>query len=578
MILLLAFAFVSGLVTILAPCIWPLLPIVLSSSIIGNSKSHKRPLGVTLGIMVSFAFFTLSFAFLVKAFHLDANLLRIFAVIVIAFFGLAMIIPAVLVKFEIFVTKLTNLFGIKNQNKNNDFISGFITGISLGIVWSPCAGPILATIATLAATGQVNLSVILVTISYVIGVGIPLFLFAYAGQQFIVKARGVSKYTGRIQKLFGVIMILTAVSIYMHYDTYLEAKLLNAFPAFSQNLNKFEGSNNVTTELNNLKGNNNQEVLDNNNLFNTNTSAPDFIGITKWLNTNKSLSINDLKGKVVLVDFWTYTCINCIRTLPHVTSWYEKYKQQGFVVVGIHTPEFQFEHETGNVLNAIKMYNIHYPVAQDNDFATWNNYNNQYWPAEYLIDAKGNIRRINFGEGEYDKTESAIQVLLKENGTKVNQKLTEMPDETPKDQLSPESYLGSKRMLYLSGVGAVGNGKKNFNLDNNLQINTFSFGGNWDIEEEFAVSGSNAVLDYSFLANKVYLVLSPNNKGDKIKVLLDGKIISDSFAGKDVKNGYIILDEQRLYEIVNTKGKLSNHLLHLDFTDGTKAYAFTFGE
>ena len=406
MLLLLAFAFISGLVTILAPCIWPLLPIVLSSSIIGNSKSHKRPLGVTFGIMVSFAFFTLSFAFLVKAFHLDANLLRVLAVIVIAFFGVSMIIPQILVKFEIFVTKLTNIFGVKNQNKSNDFISGFITGISLGIVWSPCAGPILATIATLAATGQVNLNVFLVTVFYVTGVGIPLFLFAYAGQQFILKAKRVSKYTGRIQQVFGAIMIITAVAIYMHYDVYLEAKLLDMFPGFSQNLNKFEGNSNILNELNKLKGNQSKESIDSSSLFNTNAPAPDFIGITKWLNTDKPLTIKSLKGKVILVDFWTYTCINCIRTLPYVTSWYEKYKDKGFVVVGVHTPEFQFEHETQNVLNAIKMYSIHYPVAQDNDYATWNNYSNQYWPAEYLIDVNGNVRRVHFGEGEYDKTES----------------------------------------------------------------------------------------------------------------------------------------------------------------------------
>ena len=580
MILLLAFAFISGFVTILAPCIWPLLPIVLSSSIIGNSKSHKRPLGVTLGIMVSFAFFTLSFAFLVKAFNLDANILRIFAVIVIAFFGVAMIVPQILVKFELLVTKLTNLFGIKSQNQNNDFISGFITGISLGIVWSPCAGPILATIATLAATGQVTLNVVLVTIFYVIGVGIPLFLFAYAGQQFITKAKGVSKYTGRIQQVFGVIMILTAVAIYMHYDTYVEAKLLDAFPIFSQDLNKFEGNSLVTNQLNNLKGTTStSQTTDANSLFNTDIPAPDFVGITKWLNTNKPITIGSLKGKVILVDFWTYTCINCIRTLPYVTSWYDKYKNQGFIVIGVHTPEFQFEHDTGNVLNAIKMYNIHYPVAQDNNYLTWNNYNNQYWPAEYLIDANGNIRRENFGEGDYDKTEEAIQTLLKDAGKKVNQKLSSISDETPKDQLSPESYLGSQRMLYLSGVGKTNNGSQSFTLDSNLQVNSFSFVGNWNITDEYALSANNSALDYNFYANKVYLVITPKNKGDKVKVMLDGKVIPDSQAGSDVKNGEITLDEQRLYNITDIKNGLKNHLLHLEFEAlGTKVYAFTFGE
>lgn len=577
MIVLFVFAFLSGFVTILAPCIWPLLPIVLSSTIAGNSKSHKRPLGITLGVIISFGIFTLSISFLVKAFNIDPNIFRIMAVIVIGFLGLTMLIPYLAARFEVLISRLSSTLGV-GLNKGTGFLGGFITGLTLGIVWSPCAGPILATIATLAATGKVSLSVVLVTFFYCIGVGIPLFLFSYGGQQFINKAKGVSKYTGRIQQVFGLIMILTALAIYTNYDTLIETKLLNAIPIFSQSLNKFEGNSLVTDQLNQLKGQENSQSFTNSDLFNANIKATDFVGITKWLNTNKPISIVNLKGKVVLVDFWTYTCINCIRTLPFVTSWYDKYKNDGFVVIGVHTPEFEFEHQTSNVENAIKMYKINYPVAQDNNYATWNSFSNQYWPAEYLIDANGIIRRAEFGEGEYDKTEEAIQTLLREAGKKVNTKLDNLSDQTPTAQLSPETYVGSKRMMYLSKIGTAQNGSQNFAIDKNLQLNTFSFGGDWNISDEDALAQKNSVLDYNFTAGKVYLVLRPDKAPGNVKVLIDGKTIDKSISGKDVVNGLVKVDQDRLYELVNLKGKVENHILELQFDPGISAFAFTFGQ
>ncbi len=258
---------------------------------------------------------------------------------------------------------------------------------------------------------------VLVTLAYVSGVGLPLFLFAYGGQKVVGKTRFLSAYTGRVQQAFGVLILLTAVSIYTNYDKVIQLKLLEAFPSYSSALTSFEKNDAIKQQLDVLKGRKPSNVTtDARGLFNENKPAPEFVGITKWLNTDKPLTLKDLKGKVVLVDFWTYTCINCIRTLPHVTSWYDKYKDQGFVVIGVHTPEFQFEKETKNVENAIKQYKINYPVPQDNDFATWNAYDNQFWPAEYLIDAKGTIRRTHFGEGKYDEMEMAIQTLLKESG------------------------------------------------------------------------------------------------------------------------------------------------------------------
>lgn len=381
--------------------------------------------------------------------------------------------------------------------------------------------------------------------------------------------------------MFGIVMLLTALAIYTSYDTIIQTRLLDAFPQFNTTLNSFESNPALKQQLDVLKGKEPAPGgVDTSGLFNTNIPAPDFIGITKWLNTNKPLSIQDLKGKVVLVDFWTYTCINCIRTLPFVASWYDKYKDQGFVVIGVHTPEFEFEKDTNNVLNAIKQYNIHYPVAQDNNYATWNNYNNQYWPAEYLVDANGNIRRTHFGEGEYDQTERAIQVLLKEAGKQVGNALENIPDQTPKTSISPETYLGAKRMQFYYPSGSTGLGQQTFTLSDNLAKDSFSLGGQWDITDEAAITGNNAVLNYNFYANKVFLVLSPGSTGKTatVKVYVDGKLVDGSNAGQDVKNGVVIIDADRLFNLVDLRGNTGNHILRLEFQDaGIEAFAFTFG-
>jgi thiol-disulfide isomerase/thioredoxin len=372
---------------------------------------------------------------------------------------------------------------------------------------------------------------------------------------------------------------LAAIAIYTNYDQTLQLQLLNTFPALGTAVNGFENSAPVVTQLNILKGESPAALQDTAGLFNTNVPAPEFTGITNWLNTDKTISLKDLKGKVVLVDFWTYTCINCIRTLPHVTTWYDKYKDQGFVVIGVHTPEFQFEHETKNVEAAIKMYNIHYPVAQDNSYSTWNTYSNNYWPAEYLIDAEGRIRRTHFGEGEYDQTEMAIQELLKEAGDKVRAPLTNMPDQTPIEAISPETYLGTARMQYYFPNGTVNNGNNIFTLSDSLTPNSFSFGGEWNISPEEAITGKNAVLNYNFTANKVYIVMRPGSaKAPKVKVFVDGKPVDITNAGADATGGVITIDGDRLYNLIDLHGASGNHVLKLEFENvGVEAFAFTFG-
>ncbi len=420
MTVLLLFAFLSGVVTIFAPCIWPILPIVLSA---GASGGERKPLGIVVGLSVSFMLITLALASLVRIIPFDPDVLRIVAVGVIAFLGLTLIIPALGARLEALVSRLGGLGGRFTNNSGTGFGSGFITGFALGVVWSPCAGPILATVATLAATQAVSFEVILITLAFVSGVAVPLFILAVLGQKVLTKTRVFSQYTKLIQQIFGVIMILAALAISTGYDKILQTKLLDTFPKYENFLNGLEKNPSVQQKLDELKNGDAQSEAPpiGNKKSGTKSSlpvygvAPEFTGIMHWLNTDTPLTMKDLRGKVVLVDFWTYSCINCIRTLPFVTSWYEKYKDQGFVVVGVHTPEFEFEKKTTNVEGALKQYAIKYPVAQDNDFGTWRAYNNRYWPAHYLIDTEGNIREYHFGEGNYAETERAIQTLLQES-------------------------------------------------------------------------------------------------------------------------------------------------------------------
>ena len=336
--------------------------------------------------------------------------------------------------------------------------------------------------------------------------------------------RQVNKYTGLIQQFFGLVMIITAILIYTNYDKTIQVKVLNLFPGYSRFLGQFENNGRLQKELDHLAGRKTQSITEENqNLLSERGMAPDFAGIAHWLNVPAPLSLQALRGKVVLVDFWTYSCINCVRTLPHLTTWYERYKNDGLVIVGVHTPEFAFERESQNVENAIKQFGITYPVAQDNDYKTWNNYQNHYWPAEYLIDAKGHMRRVHFGEGGYDEMEEAIRALIKENGQSIEGPLSSLNDQTPRYDRTPETYLGTRRMPHVSSP--------------------VSYQGTWNVQSESAKSGPGAALELKFKAGKVFLVVGPVHPGDKIKVLLDGKPLDD-----------IILDTQRLYDVIDLKG------------------------
>jgi len=472
----------------------------------------------------------------------------------------------------------------KNSSTDNGFVGGLITGLSLGIVWTPCAGPILATIATLAATQEVNTSVILLTLAYVLGVAIPPLLFGMVGNALFTRTRALNKYTSNIQQIFGIIMVLTAISIATGYDRHFQARLLDTFPSYSAFVYKLESNKNVEKQLDVLKKDTKSPMppmpfYKASDLPNI-APAPEFVGITAWLNTKSDLTLQELRGQVVLVDFWTYTCINCIRTFPYTTKWYEKYKDKGFVIVGIHTPEFEFEKKTDNVVEAMKQYGITYPVGQDNSYSTWRAYDNRYWPAHYLIDTQGVIRYIHFGEGNYDKTETAIQQLLEEAGNKAKKDIPKplMNNSFWKDQ-TPETYLGLARLERFDSTKSDAEKGYTYSAPRTLPVHHFAYSGNWKVDMDYGEvvqSGAEILLHYA--AQNVFLVITPPEGGGSIAVELDGKPVTADDAGKDVKDSVVTLDTSRLYELIRAKSGPGNHTLKLRFfTPGTQVFAFTFG-
>ncbi len=572
------FAFLSGVVTIFAPCIWPLLPIILSS---GVTSGHKKPLGIVTGISVSFLFATLALAFILRIFPVDPELFRLLGVAIILLLGFTLLIPRATLWLEGRVSRLSSAFGAV-KSEGSGFWSGFLTGAALGLVWSPCAGPILATVATVAATQGVSLTIFLIAFFFVAGVSVPLFFIALLGQKAFAKMRAANKHTARIQQFFGLVIILAGIMIYTGYDKTLQAKVLSVCGSAGSWLTSFEEAPQVKERLQELRGNRSsqEKSAPSKNLQNLGV-APDLTGIEGWLNTEggKSLSLQELRGKVVLIDFWTYSCINCIRTLPYVESWYTKYQDQGLVVVGVHTPEFLFEHKKENVAVAIKKYGLTYPVAQDNNYSTWQAFENQYWPAHYLIDTTGAVRYTHFGEGHYDETEAAIRSLLEEAGKKVDASTkTDVVTEAPSiGEQTPETYLGLSRMERFYSAETPSVGTKNFSYKNNsFPLNAWGYQGEWAILGERATANKNAKLGLRFQGNKVFLVMGATPAGGKAEVLLNVILLSPDLAGADVNQGVVTVTEERLYELVKNNPETSG-FLEIRFLDsGISVYAFTF--
>jgi cytochrome c biogenesis protein CcdA/thiol-disulfide isomerase/thioredoxin len=546
-ILLLAIGFVAGVITAVSPCVLPVLPIVLAG---GASGSSRKPYAIVAGLVASFTVFTLAASALLSALGLPQDTLRDIAIALLFVVAATLLVP----RFGMLVeTPLARL----SRGPRGDVGGGFLLGVSLGLVFVPCAGPVLATVSVLAAQGHVGVRLVLLTIFYAAGAGAVLLLFAIGGQRVSRRVRSTRWWW---RPALGALMAAAAFAIVFNLDQTLQTHLGSYTTALQRHT---EETGYATHHLDSLRGVKQRPapVQTASPGLPEYGPAPNFAGISHWLNTpgGKPLTIEGLRGKVVLIDFWTYSCINCLRTIPHLQAWYAAYHNYGLDIVGVHTPEFAFEHDLANVEGAVHRLGVTWPVAIDNGYDTWNAWSNQYWPADYLVDKNGAIREYTFGEGDYASTEDDIRSLLGVNGP-----TTDVANRTPIEAQTPETYLGPFRLdssRYVGTKPALGK-PATYALAPAIPQNDISFGGVWTLSGQIAQPGVGATLGLHFHAKDVYIVLGGRGR---VGVTIDGK-----------QRPPVNVDADKLYTLY-TSAATTDAQLRLTFTPGVRAYSFTFG-
>ncbi|HET6452089.1 MAG TPA: cytochrome c biogenesis protein DipZ [Spirochaetia bacterium] len=602
MIVLLAFAFVSGVITILSPCILPVLPIVLSGGVGGG---RARPFGVLAGFVVSFTVFTLALSAIVQALGIPVDALRIVAVVLVVLFGLVMLVPWLRDRFELLASRIARRPGAASAGaapgtrSRQGFWSGVVVGLSLGLIWTPCVGPIMASVISLALTQHVDGGSVFITLAYTLGTSIPMLGVMLGGRALLNRVPALTRNAAGIQKGFGVLMIVVGIAIGAGWDRQFQSFILRTLPGYGSGLTAIEQTSPVKDAL---KGRapaggaamravasgtfQAPQTAPENGVLGDYGAAPDFVTSGTWFNTEgvsagtgqtaqggtMPLSLASLRGKVVVVDFWTYSCVNCVRTLPYLRAWYDAYRDKGLVIVGVHTPEFEFEKNSANVARAIHELGVTWPVVQDNDYAEWTAYANQYWPAHYFIDAKGRVRYFHFGEGEYDTSEKVIQQLLKEAGENVGG-IVSRPDLQLQSN-TPETYLGYDRARgFASAVAPVADAPVEYHPARQPANGEWNLSGTWTITPQFVVPSASGVLQLGFDAKNVFLVVEPAGAGGTISVSVDGAPAPDT---TDVRSGTLAPRESRMYQLVGLPSA-GPHVLKLAVKGKLRLFAFTFG-
>jgi cytochrome c biogenesis protein CcdA/thiol-disulfide isomerase/thioredoxin len=567
--LLLAFALLAGAGTAVSPCVLPVLPAVLSASAAGGSR---RPLGVALGLAATFALTVAGVSELVVGTGAGQAALRDVAIAVVALAGFALLIPRVGERLERALAPASR-FGPRSAGRG--FWSGLGVGAALGLLYVPCAGPILAAVI---AVGAASAATVPIALAYAAGSALVLLALGLGGRRLAGRLRGPG-----LRRALGAVLLATAVVLATSADQRFEAALAAHLPsALVDPTGGLERSHAVQQRLAALGHAPRFKPMAAHGTLPDLGPAPDFTGTQRWFNTpgGRPLSLAALRGHVVLVDFWTYTCINCLRTLPYLKAWYARYRSQGFVVVGVHTPEFGFEHDAGNVRDATARFGIRYPVAQDNDYKTWNAWQNQAWPAEYLIDARGHVREAREGEGGYSDTERSIRTLLADAGERrLGAHARVGPVVQPGPIETPETYIGAARAEgWLADPPQLGlHTYPGATVAADIPLNRFALKGTWRIGAQPALAVSDAEIDAHVVGRAVYIVLgSPGGRPRPVSVLLDGRPIPPRLAGADVHGGRLVVRRQRLYAVAAFPAA-DDHVLTLRFAPGVTAYSFTFG-
>jgi cytochrome c biogenesis protein CcdA/thiol-disulfide isomerase/thioredoxin len=598
--LLYLLAFVGGVLTIVSPCILPVLPFVFSRA---DQPFRRSGLPLLAGMAMTFvlvaAVATVAGAWVVRANQIG----RVLAIVIFAVLGVALLFPG----FAGYMSRPFVRLGGRIQGKENEVPSigkSLLLGMSTGLLWAPCAGPILGLILTGAAIEGASAHTVFLLVAFAMGAGCSLALALLAGNKVFALMKRSLGAEEWIRRGLGVAVLLSVVAVTSGWDRgVLQRISLASTSGIEQSLlDRIQPKASATVMV--VAGNTAPVMSATSTApmmmmtskaaetaqpqLRSEGSLPSLDGAVAWLNSTP-LTRESLKGKVVLIDFWTYSCINCLRAIPYVEAWAEKYKDDGLLVIGVHTPEFAFEKDQGNVSKAVHELNITYPVAIDSNYAIWKAFHNEYWPAHYFIDAQGNIRYHHFGEGEYDKSEEVIQQLLREKNTSVKAsgivKICAVGVQAPpdlSDVQSPETYIGyARQQSYVSPERIKQDTPAPYTVPGRLDVNNWGLAGNWNVGSEKAIlESSPGKIVFRFHARDLHLVLGPSASGRPIRfrVLLDGAAPLDDHGADVDARGNGMLKEYRLYQLIRQKGKVEDRTFQIEFLDpGVEAFAFTFG-
>ena len=578
--LLLFIAYFGGVLTILSPCILPVLPFVFARS---DQPFRKSGLPLLAGMSVTFALVA-SLATIGGGWAVRANQFgRIAALILFALFGLTLLFSSLADRLSRPLVQLGNRLS-RNSEAGASVLNSFLLGVGTGLLWAPCAGPILGLILTGAALQGASTHTALLLLCYAAGAATSLAIALLAGGKVFAAMKRSLGAEEWIRRILGVAVLAAVAAVAFGLDRGVLTRLsLASTGGLEQKvIDRFHPQ----TRPKKIFVNQTIDVSD------TDPSAPSTMpalaGATAWINS-APLTPESLRGKVVLVDFWTYSCINCLRTLPYIKAWNEKYKDSGLVIVGVHTPEFAFEKDEGNVRKAVKDLGVTYPVPMDNDYRIWRAFNNEYWPADYLIDATGKIRFHHFGEGGYDESETQIRQLLEEANhkplaaavTNIAASGMEAAADT-NDVQSPETYVGYARAQNFASPGGLNQDDPQlYKTPAALKLNQWALAGKWKDEGQVAtaLTAGDSIL-FRFHARDLHLVLGPTSDGKPVRfrVTVDGHAPGEDHGVDIDSDGLGTVTGDRLYQLVRQHSSVQDRTFRIEFlTPGVHAYSFTFG-
>ena len=600
-------AFLGGVLTILSPCILPVLPFVFTRA---GEPFRRSGLPLLIGMAVTFAAVA-TLAAVGGGWVVSANQWgRWLALALVFVLGLTLLVPSLADRLSRPFVVLGNRLSSSASRSEGSPGSSLLLGVATGLLWAPCAGPILGLILTGAALRGANVQTSLLLLMFAAGSAVALGAALFLGNRVfsaLKRSLGAEEW---IRRALGAAVVIGAVAIALGLDTGLLARVSTAsttkieetlFGRLMPHRKSASGDDDLLLPGPAMAGNgammSGNAAMTGGAMMSAAHGAagalpiqapmPALDGATQWLNS-EPLTRESLRGKVVVIDFWTYSCINCIRALPYVEAWYEKYRDQGLVVIGVHAPEFAFEKDVKNVQRAIRDFGLKYPVAVDNDYALWRAFSNEYWPAHYFVDAKGDIRHTHFGEGEYDASERVIQQLLAEAGSAVTTDLV-APSAAgaamASDQLavlSPETYVGHERAEHFASPGGQVPGvERDYAVPPKPALNEWGLGGRWTVGEQDAVSAAApGKIVFHFQARDLHLVLGPGAEGKPVRfrVRIDGAPPGDDHGSDIGADGAGVVEQQRLYQLIRQQGAVRDRTFEIEFLDpGVTAYAFTFG-